>query len=143
MSLLQALGIEGRVLKLRGPTPETQGAFDAMAAAKADALLVLEVPVTLFHRKQIADAAIAQRVPTMFSAGSADAGGLLSFGNKVDDAWPRVPVYVDRILKGAKPADLPVEVIDRRDFVINLKTAERIGLLIPRELLALATRVVE
>ncbi|MDM0047569.1 ABC transporter substrate-binding protein [Variovorax sp. J22R115] len=139
----EALGIEARVLKLRGPTPEMQGAFDSMAAAKADALLVLEVPVTLSYRKQIADAAAAQRITTMFSAGSADAGGLLSFGTKVDDAWPRVPFYVDRILKGAKPADLPVEVIDRRDFIINLKTAKRIGLPIPQELLTLATRVVE
>jgi hypothetical protein len=82
-------------------------------------------------------------LPAVFSAGSSDAGGVISHGTNVADTWPRVPSYVDRILKGARPADMPVEVITRRELVINLKTAREIGLTIPAEMLKRADRIID
>ena len=139
----KAAGIAPQVLKLRSPTPDLEGSFAAMETEGAQAVLALEVPVAIAHRKRIAQLATSRRLPTLFSAGSSDAGGVLSYGTKVDDTWPRVPVYVDRILKGAKPGDLPVEVITTKNLVINLKTAREIGITIPPELAKLATRTVE
>ncbi|MBS0451322.1 MAG: ABC transporter substrate-binding protein [Proteobacteria bacterium] len=139
----KAMGIAPQVLKLRSPTPDLEASFAAMEAAGAQAVLALEVPVAIAHRKRIAQLATSRGLPTLFSAGSADAGGVLSYGTKVDDTWSRVPAYVDRILKGAKPSDLAVEVIATRDLVINLKTAREIGIPVPRELATLATRTVE
>ncbi|WP_177142964.1 ABC transporter substrate-binding protein [Variovorax sp. YR216] len=139
----KAMGIETRVLKVRLPDPDLEASFDAMEAASAQGLLILEVPVGMVHRKRIAELAASRRLPTLFSAGSADAGGVLSYGTKVDDTWPRVPVYVDRILKGAKPGDLSVEVVTTRDLVVNLKTAREIGIAVPPDLVKMATRTVE
>ncbi len=109
----RALGLQPHLLKLQGPTPDLPSAFKTIADSKAEALLVLEVPVTLNHRKQVAVMATAQKLPSMFPAAYTDAGGLISFGTSVLDTWPGVPMYVDKILRGAKPGDLPVHVITR------------------------------
>ena len=77
----------------------------------------------------------------MFSAGSSDAGGVASHGTNVADTWPRVPSFIDQILKGAKPGDLPVEVITRRELSLNVKTARDLGLIIPVEVVKRADRV--
>ena len=138
-----ALGLQPHVLKLRGPIPDLETAFRTVAAEHAEALLVLEVPVALAHRKRIAELAAAQRLPAMFSAGSADAGGVLSYGTNVADTWLRVPSYVDRILKGAKPADMAVEAITRREFTVSLKAARHVGVTIPADMLKRADSVVD
>lgn len=139
----RALGLQPKVLKLRGPSPDLEAAFKAVGDENAEALLVLEVPVTLAHRKRIGQLAITQRIPSMFSAGSSDAGGVASYGTNVADTWPRVPSFIDQILKGAKPGDLPVEIITRREFSLSVKTARDLGLIIPVEVLKRADRVID
>jgi putative ABC transport system substrate-binding protein len=139
----KALGLDPTLLKVRGPTPDFAATFKTMADEGAEALLVLEVPVTLFHRKRIGELAAANRLPSMFSAGSSDAGGVLSFGTNVADTWPHVPLYVDRIIKGAKPGEMPVEVVTRREFVINLKAARELGVSVPAELQKRADRLID
>ena len=139
----QEFGLQSQVLKLRGPLPDLEAAFETVAAHKADALLVLEVPVTLNHRKRIAEMAAARKLPSMCPAAYSDAGGLISYGTSVVDTWPAVPGFIDKILKGAKPGDLPVQVITRRELTVNAKTAHTLGLSIPAELLERADRVVD
>jgi putative ABC transport system substrate-binding protein len=94
--------------------------------------------------KRIVDFALKSRLPSLFSYREAvEAGGLLSYRPDVEDEYRRVAYFVDRILKGAKPADLPVEQPTKFEFVINLKTAKQIGLTIPPDLLARATKIIK
>jgi putative ABC transport system substrate-binding protein len=79
----------------------------------------------------------------MFPGGQADAGGVITYGTSVGDTWPRMPVLADKILKGAKPGDLPVEVVSRRELVVNMKTAREIGVTVPPDVLKRAARVIE
>lgn len=137
------LGLEPRLLKVRGPTPDLEATFKTMIDDRAQSLLVLEVPVTLSHRKRIGELAAANRLPSMFSAGSSDAGGILSFGTNVADTWPQVPSFVDRIVKGARPDAMPVEVVTKRQLVVNLKAAREVGLSVPPELQRRADRVID
>ena len=123
----QSLGLQSQVLKLRGPTPDLQSAFKAMADANADALLVLEVPVTLVHRKRIAELAIAQRLLSMFPAGSSDAGGVVSYGTNVVDTWSRVPAFVDRILKGPGQGTFPWRSLRVESSQSTLRQRGRLG----------------
>jgi len=110
---------------------------------KANALLAFTDPVTSSHREQIADFAMKQRLPSVFGwSDYVEAGGLMSYGPDHNALWKRLAVYVDKILKGAKPADLPVEQPTKFEFVINLKTAKQIGLTIPPNVLARADRVI-
>ena len=96
------------------------------------------------NRKRIVDFALKSRLPSMYnSRESVDAGGLMSYGADEADSYRRVAYYVDRILKGAKPADLPVEQPTKFELVINLKTAKQIGLTIPPEVLARANRLIK
>jgi putative ABC transport system substrate-binding protein len=138
----RALGLEPQVIKLKGPTPDIDGAFAAMKSESAQAVLVLEVPVTLVRGKLIAERATAQRLPTMFPGGQKSAEGVIAYGTTVADTWPRMPIIADRILKGAKPGDIPVEVISRRQLIINLKTAAEAGVSIPAGVLARADEVI-
>ena len=95
------------------------------------------------NRKRIADFALKSRLPSMYNNREyVDAGGLMSYGADLADSYRRVAYYVDRILKGAKPADLPVEQPTKFEFVINLKTAKQIGVTIPPDLLARATKII-
>jgi putative ABC transport system substrate-binding protein len=138
----RALGLEPQVIKLKGPTPDFDGAFAAMKSEGAEAVLVLEVPVTLVHGKLIAERATAQRLPTMFPGGQKSADGVIAYGTTVADTWPRLPIIADRILKGARPGDIPVEAISRRQLIINLKTAREAGVSIPAGVLARADEVI-
>ena len=129
---------------MRGPNPDFAGAFQAAAKERANALIT--VRGTLFNRypKQIADLAIKNRLPSMCETSDyVEAGGLMSYGVNVADQFRRAAIYVDRILKGAKPADLPVEQPTKFELVINLKTAKQIGLTIPPEVLARANRLIK
>jgi putative ABC transport system substrate-binding protein len=121
-----------------------EGAFTAMTKERADAVLVLSDPMTYFHRARIADLATKRRLPTMHGVrGYVDVGGLMSYWASQADLYRRVVSYVDRILKGAKPGDLPIEQPTRFELVINMKTARALGLTIPPSLLARADQVIE
>jgi ABC-type uncharacterized transport system substrate-binding protein len=139
----RALGLQPQSLKIAGASPDLRGVFQAMERSRADALLVLELPATVAHRRRIAELAAQQRLPTLFAGGSSDAGGLLAYGTRVTKAARRLAAYVDRIVKGAQPADLPFEVVVRPELIVNLKTAQEIGITIPPEVLKRADRVIQ
>ena len=130
-------------LELRG-LDDVEPAFAAMKAERASALIVLRNPVTTTHRARIVDLAATSRLPAMYGDREfVDAGGLMSYGVNIADLWGRAAVYVDKILKGAKPADLPVEQPTKFDLIINLKAAKALGLTIPPSLLQRADEVIQ
>jgi putative ABC transport system substrate-binding protein len=123
---------------------QLEAAFAAFTQERADALLV--PPDTTFHthRRRIADLAASARLPAVyFNRENAEDGGLMSYGPDVRESYRRAAIYVDKILKGAKPGDLPVEQPTKVEFVINLKAAKALGLTIPPQLLARADEVIE
>ena len=123
---------------------ELEGAFSAMARARAQAVLVLIGPIFFAERRRVAELAIKHRLATMSTIKEvAEAGGLMSYGPNQEDLYRRGAIYVDKILKGAKPADLPVEQATKFELVINLKTAKALGLRIPPLLLQRADQVIE
>jgi putative ABC transport system substrate-binding protein len=123
---------------------ELEGAFTTMARGGAQAVLVFNTPPFITARQRIAELAIAHRLPTMFQGRLfVEAGGLMSYYPNHEDVWRRAAVYVDKILKGAKPADLPVEQASNFELVINLKTAKALGLTIPPSLLGRADEVIQ
>jgi putative ABC transport system substrate-binding protein len=137
------LGIEVQSLEVRQPD-DFDGAFETVRRQHPDALMTVEDPLTINHRKRIADFAIGELLPTLqgfreFVA----AGALMSYGANVIDLARRAAGYVDKILKGANPADLPVEQPTKFDLVINLTTAKTLGLTVPPSLLARADEVIE
>jgi ABC-type uncharacterized transport system substrate-binding protein len=121
-----------------------EGLFSAMARERSEALIVLPDPITLSRREQAADLAQRNRIPTMYPFGEfVEAGGLMAYGPNNLDLWRRGAIYVDKILKGRKPADLPVEQPTKFELVINLKAAKQIGLTIPPSVLARADKVIK
>ena len=125
-------------------TADFHTAFDAILGDTANALLVFPDSVTLAHRRQLAEFAVKHRLPSVFGWREyAEAGGLLSYGPNRLETARRLAVYVDRILKGAKPADLPVEQPAKFELAINLKTAKALGLEIPQSLLLRSDQVLE
>ena len=123
---------------------ELEGAFATMARGRAQALIVLTTPPFITARQRLAELAIAHRLPTMFLGRQfVEAGGLMSYFPHREEVWRHSAVYVDKILKGAKPADLPVEQPTKFELVINLKTAKTLGLDMPASLLARADEVIE
>ena len=120
------------------------GAFSAIAKQRANCLITFPDALTLAHRKEIAEFAAKQRLASLGGWSQfADAGGLMTYGPNLSDSFRRVALYVDKIVKGAKPADLPVEQPTKFELVINLKTAKQIGLTIPPNVLARADRVIK
>jgi putative ABC transport system substrate-binding protein len=139
----RALGLRPQSLTIAGASPDLEGVFQAIRREHADALLVLELPATVIHRKRIAELAAQQRLPTLFPLwGSSEAGELLGYGTRVTKATRRLAAYADRIIKGAKPGDLPFEAVERPELIVNVKTAKQIGLTIPPHVLARADRVI-
>jgi ABC-type uncharacterized transport system substrate-binding protein len=117
--------------------------FAALNKNRPDGLYMSPGPLTLANRKRIAEFALQSRLPSMyFRREFVDAGGLMSYGADLSDSYRRVAYFVDRILKGAKPADLPVEQPTKFELVINLKTAKQIGLTIPPEVVARANKLI-
>jgi putative ABC transport system substrate-binding protein len=122
---------------------EIATAFGAARKGRADAVLVLTSVVTNTHRKQIVELAAKNRIPAIYyTAEWVEAGGLLSYGASFPDLFRRAATYVDKILKGAKPADLPVEQPKKFEFIVNLKAAKQISLTIPPNVLVRADRVI-
>jgi putative tryptophan/tyrosine transport system substrate-binding protein len=123
---------------------DIENAFRATAKERAGAVLMeVSGPITGPHRKEIAELAVKSRLPAIYGRREpVEAGGLMSYGVSVDDLDRRAATYVDKILKGAKPADLPVEQPKKFEFIINLKAAKQIGLTIPPNVLARADRVI-
>jgi putative tryptophan/tyrosine transport system substrate-binding protein len=137
------LGIELRTIVVRGPD-EFEAAFVRVADAQAGALMVLSDPAYSPYLARLTDLANRSRLPAMYNIREyAVAGGLMSYGTNFTALFRRAADYVDKILKGAKPADLPVEQPTKFDFLINLKTAKAFGLTIPPTLLARADEVIE
>ena len=123
---------------------ELEGAFSSMARDRAQALLVLGTPPFFAARQRLGQLAITHRLPTIHdSRDYVDAGGLMSYSPNYNDLYRRAAIYVDKILKGATPADLPIEQPTKFELVINLKTARPLGLTIPPSLLRRADQVIE
>jgi len=139
----RTLGIEVQSLEVRSPD-DFDGAFEAAIKQRPDALITVEDPLTVSYQKRIADFALANQLPLLqgFSE-DVKAGALISYGANAADLIHRAAGYVDKILKGAKPADLPVQQPAKFELVINRKTAKAIGVTIPPTLLARADEVIE
>jgi len=139
----------GSALKVRVQSVEVNDpnqfprAFAGMARERAEALVIANNSFTFFHRKQLLEHAAKNRLPTMCGrTGFTEAGGLMSYAADRLDSFRRAAIFIDKILRGAKPADLPVEQPTKFEFVINLKTAKQIKLIIPPNVLARADRVI-
>jgi putative ABC transport system substrate-binding protein len=126
---------------------DPQGLDDATAAvlrARPDAVFLALNPVNFFLRSQLADFAMRQRLPMFaFAPEQATVGSLMTYGINYRDMWREAAVYIDKILKGAKPADLPVEQPTKFELVINLRTAKALGITVPKELLLRADEVIQ
>lgn len=139
----RALGLSLQSLAVREPG-DFPRAFQAARAGRAEALIVTAQPFTLRHRTQILDLTANHRLPAMYTLrGFVDAGGLIAYGPNLADLFRRAATYVDKILRGAKPADLPVEQPTKFELLINLKTAKALGLTIQPSLLLRADYVIE
>ncbi len=139
----RALGVLLQVLEAGSPN-DFDRAFAAMARERAGALLVLAHPIFFAQRARIADLAAKARRPAMYALREyVEAGGLISYGTHLPALFRRAATYVDKILKGAKPADLPVEQPTRFELVVNLKTAKALGLTIPQSVLIRADQVIQ
>jgi putative ABC transport system substrate-binding protein len=139
----QTLRIEFRSLGVRGPS-EFETAFLTATQERAEALIVLEDPLTLQYRTEIARLANSRRLPTMYGLREyVESGGLIAYGPNLAQIYRRSATYVDKILEGAKPADLPVEQPVRFELLVNLKTAKALGIDVPPQLVARADEVIE
>jgi putative ABC transport system substrate-binding protein len=139
----RSLGLQLQLLEARGPEG-FDGAFAAMARERVGALLVVQDPAFIPHRARLVDLAAKNRLPSIFTQREdAEAGGLMSYGPSLSDLYRRAGTYVDKILKGVKPGDVPVEQPTKFELVINRKTAKALGVAIPPALLQRADQVIE
>jgi len=138
-----AFGLQLQYLDVQGPK-DIELVFRAASNGRAHAILVLSSPVLFSKRKQVSDLAAKNRLPAIYPQTEwIEDGGLMTYGASIPDLFRRAATYVDKILKGAKPADLPVEQPTKFEFVINLKTAKQIGLSIPQSVLYRADKVIK
>jgi len=139
----KSLGVQLQLLEARAPS-EFDGAFRAMVKERANAVLVVADALFIAHRGMLADLEARYRLPTMHTLrANVEAGSLMSYGPDIVAVWRRSALVVDKIIKGAKPADLPVERPTRFELVINLKTAKTLGVTIPASVLTRADQVIE
>jgi putative ABC transport system substrate-binding protein len=137
------LGVALQVVEARG-RDGFEGAFAMMVREHADGVVVQSDPIFFTARKQIVELAAKNRLPAVYHAREVvEIGGLLSYGGSLDYQFRRAAMYVDKILKGAKPADLAVEQSAKIELVVNLRTAKALGLIIPQKLLLRADRIIE
>ncbi len=139
----RALGVQLQLVGARGPD-DFDRAFSAMTTERANALIVFPSPMLYAERRRIMDLAAKHRLPTIYAwREPVEAGGLMSYGASIPDLYRRAATHVDKILKGAKPGDLPVEQPTKFELVVNLKTAKALGLTIPQSVLIRADQVIE
>jgi putative ABC transport system substrate-binding protein len=139
----RALKVQLQSLEVDRDQPDVERAFQAAAAARAGGMITITNAGLFLKQKMIAALAIKNRLPTMFQGNTwVDSGGLISYATDEFDALRRSATYVDKILKGARPADLPVEQSSKYEMVVNLRTAKQIGLTIPQIVMARADRVI-
>jgi putative tryptophan/tyrosine transport system substrate-binding protein len=140
----KALGVQFQLVEVKAQNPDLEGAFRIMVKERIGALVTEASGVISFHRRKILQLVEQNRMPGMHSDQEwANAGGLMSYGANRVDLYRRAAVYVDKILKGAKPAELPMEQPTKFELVINLKTAKQIGLTIPQTVLYRADKVIK
>ena len=140
----RALKLQLHSLEVRGPNLDLEGVFQSAAKRRVSALIIVRDAIFLDYAKQIAELAIKHRLPSICEGSEfIDAGGLMSYSPNIAESSKRAAYYVDKILKGAKPGDLPIEQPTRFDLVINMKTAKAIGLAIPKDMLLRAHKVIE
>jgi putative tryptophan/tyrosine transport system substrate-binding protein len=131
-------------LKVSGPKPDIDGVFQAATNAQVNGLVIIGNSLINPYRNQIVELANKNRLPSMFAVAAwVESGGLMSYSPSDTEPFRRAATYVDKILKGAKPADLPVEQPTKFELVINLKTAKQLGLIIPPNVLARADKVIK
>ena len=139
----RAFGLKLQYLEVLDPK-DIETAFRSASKGRAEAVLALPSTVTASHRTEIVDLTVKSRLPAMYySAEWVEVGGLMTYGASLNDLYRRDAAYVDKILKGRKPADIPVEQPKKFEFIINLKAAKQIGLTIPPNVLARADRVIK
>ena len=139
----RTLRVEIQSLEIRRPN-DLDEKFKAIVKGRADVLVILADPVTMTHSARIIAFASKERLPTMFNQKPpVDAGGLVSYGTNYKEAFRHAAIYVDKILRGAKPGDLPIAQPTTFEFLINLKTAKALGLTMPPSLLLRADQVIE
>ena len=139
----QAVGVQLHPVAVHSLT-DFEGAFAAMRAGHAEALMIFGSDLHSSHVRRLADLALQSRLPAMAGAREfAESGGLMTYGPSARDALGRVAYYVDRLLKGTTPADLPVEQPTKFELVLNRKTAQALGITFPPTLLILADEVIE
>lgn len=142
-SAAAGFGVKLQYLNVRNPQ-DIESAFQAASQGRVDAVLLTQSPIFNSHRVKIADLALRKRLPAIYPASQyVDDGGLMSYGVSILDLDRRAATYVDKILKGAKPADLPIEQPTKFELLVNLKAAEQIGLTIPANVLARADRLIK
>ena len=142
-SAARNLGVAFQSVEVRGHA-ELEGAFAAMVRERANGIVVAQDPVTFGSRSHVALLAARSRLPAVYGVGEfAEAGGLMSYGPNIADQFRRAAIYVDKILKGAKPGDLPIEQPTKFELVINLKAAKALGLTLPPSLVQRADQVIE
>jgi putative ABC transport system substrate-binding protein len=138
-----ALGLRIQPVAVRSAT-EYESAFSAIVRERAGGVLVLSTPLFIAGAKPLAELAMTHKLPSLFGPRHhVEAGGLMSYSPDRADLWRRGAIYVDKILKGAKPADLPVQQPTKFELVINLKTAKALGLTLPPSFLARADQVIQ
>jgi putative tryptophan/tyrosine transport system substrate-binding protein len=138
-----ALGVQVQYLEVKVPA-DIEVAFRSASKGRADAVIALPNPVATFDRKQVVKLAVTSRIPAIYhTIEFVEDGGLMTYSVSIADLFRRAATYVDKILKGAKPADLPVEQPKKFEFIINLKAAKQIGLTIPPNVLARADKVIK
>jgi putative ABC transport system substrate-binding protein len=137
------LRVQLQSLEVRGPNPDLESAFQAAGEERAEALIVVSFGGIINHQERIVNLATKNRLPAMYTISQfVHAGGLMSYAPDGPDRLRRAAIYVDKILKGAKPAELPVEQPKKFELIINLKAAKQIGLTIPPNVLARADKVI-
>lgn len=139
----RALGVKVQPLGVREPS-DFDAAFSAMTRERPDAFFIISDALTMLHRRRVLDFAAANRLPAMYENNIyVNDGGLMSYGPSISEMWPRAAYYVDRLLRGAKPGNLPVEQPTRYYLAINLKAAKALGLAVPQSVLIRADQVIQ
>jgi putative ABC transport system substrate-binding protein len=137
-----ALQLLPQVIRVEAPSPAYGEAFAAMERERAQALVVLEEPINQTCRKQIAELAVAHRLPSVFPISMRDAGGVIAYGTSLREAARHMAHYADNIFRGTNPGDLPITAALSHELVVNLQTARQLGVSVPPEVLAKANQVI-